>query len=241
MLKICTLSAIALTSMLALAGHAQGSIVFSGTSGSKSASAEFEVSGSNLVMKLKNTSAADVFVPADLLTAVFFNVSGSSLALTRSSAVLGAGSVVMNGTTDPGNSVGGEWAYNYAAGGFSGGGAVSRSYGISSTGLGDFGPGERFPGNNLSGPTSPNGMQYGITSAGDNNATANGGLAGEAIIKNEVVFTLGGLPSGFDLGRINDVLFLYGTAYGEGEIEVPAPGALALLGLGGLAATRRRR
>lgn len=243
MSKIGLMSACALVGSLAMAGSAQASIVFSGSSGSKSATAEFDVSGSNLIVKLKNTSAADVLVPADLLTAVFFNVSGANLSLTRSSAVLGSGSVVMNGSTDPGNVVGGEWAYNFASGGFSGGGAGSRRYGISSTGLNDFGPPDRFPGTNLSGPTSPDGMQYGITSAGDNNATANGGLAGEAIIKNEVVFTLGGLPTGFDVNRIGNVLFLYGTAYGEGEFtgQVPAPSAIAVLGLGGLAAARRRR
>lgn len=241
--KIFALSACALIAAFALAGSAQGSIVFSGSAGSKSATAEFDVSGSNLIVKLKNTSSADVMVPSDLLTAMFFNVSGANVPFTRVSAVLGAGSVVMNGTTDPGNVVGGEWAYNFASGGFSGGGAGSRRYGISSTGLNDFGPGDRFPGNNLTGPASPDGMQYGITSAGDNPLTANGGLSGEAIIKNEVVFTLGGLPSGFDLSRIGNVLFLYGTAYGEGEFpgEVPAPGAIALLGMGGLMAARRRR
>lgn len=236
--KIC---AIALAAIGLFACGANASVIFSGSSGSRAASAEFDTSGGSLTVRLTNTSGADVMVPVDVLTAVFFDISGPAVSLSRTSAVLGAGSFVTNGGgTDPGNVVGGEWAYNFRAGGFSGGGAGSRHYGISSSGLGDFGPGDRFPGSDLSPPASPDGLQYGITSAGDNPATGNGGV-NTPLIKNQVFFTLAGLPSGFDLSRIGNVLFVYGTAYGEGELEVPAPSALALLGLGGLAASRRRR
>jgi len=211
-------------------------IIYSGSSGSLAANAEFTISGTQLHVYLSNTSTADIMVPADVLTAVFFEISGSPISLTRVSAVLGPGSFVTNGTTPGDGVVGGEWASGYKATGYPGG----YRYGISSSGLGDFGPGDLFPGPDLSPPTSPDGLQFGIASAGDNPATHNGG-ANTPLVQNEVRFTLDGLPVGFDLGRITGVRFVYGTAYGEGDFDVPAPGTLALLGLGGLFASRRRR
>lgn len=232
--------------LLTIAGTSGAAIMFSGTSGSLAASAEFSVSGSGeLVVTLTNTSAADVLVPADVLTAVFFNVTGGALTLTRDSAVLAPGSSVFydpNGQP-AGGVVGGEWAYN--PGPLNIGAPGSRGYGISSTGIGLFGPGDLFPGANLSGPASPDGPQYGILSAGDNAATGNGGITGSGgLIKNAVVFTLGGVGANFDLNRIGNVYFFYGTALGEGGYDgslVPTPGALSLLGLASVAAVRRRR
>jgi len=217
---------------------ASAAVTFSGSSGSKAASVSFDVVGSNLIVILTNTSTADVMVPVDVLTGVFFNVGGSTVNFSRLSAVLNAGSFVTNGgTTDPGNAVGGEWA---ALNNLSGG-PGSRKYGISSSGLGLFGPGDRFPGSDLSPPASPDGLQYGITSAGDNAATGNGGVM-TPLIKNSVKFTLGN-ASGFDLGRIGNVWFQYGTDLSEPGYEgnIPSPGSLALLGLAGVVAGRRRR
>lgn len=232
--------------LLALAGTSGAGIIFTGTSGSHAASAEFSVSVSGeLVVTLTNTAAADVLVPADILTAVFFNVTGGALTLTRDSAVLGAGSsVIYDPDGQPaGGVVGGEWAFR--SGSLNIGGPGNRGYGISSTGVGLFGPGDRFPGPDLHPPTSPNGLEYGITSAGDNPATGNGGVTGSGgLIKNAVVFTLGGVGANFDLSRIGNVYFFYGTAIDEGGYDgnlVPTPGALSLLGLAGFAAIRRRR
>ncbi|MCC6951228.1 MAG: PEP-CTERM sorting domain-containing protein [Phycisphaerales bacterium] len=231
MLKMC----VCVAALVVGASGASG-IVYSGSSGSLAASAEFTTSGTQLRVYLSNTSTADIIVPADVLTAVFFEISGSPIALTRVSALLGPGSVVTNGTTPGDGVVGGEWASGFKATGYPGG----FRYGISSSGLGDFGPGDRFPGPDLAPPASPNGLQFGIASAGDNPATHNGG-ANTPLIQNEVRFTLDGLPTDFDLNRITGVRFVYGTAYGEGQFDVPAPGTLALLGLGGLVAGRRRR
>ncbi|MCE7974289.1 MAG: PEP-CTERM sorting domain-containing protein [Leptolyngbya sp. PLA1] len=211
-------------------------IVYSGSSGSLAARAEFTISGTQLHVYLSNTSTADIMVPANVLTAVFFEISGSPISLTRVSAVLGPGSVVTNGTTPGDGVVGGEWASGYKAAGYPGG----FRYGISSSGLGDFGPGDRFPGPDLFPPASPNGLEFGIASAGDNPATHNGG-ANTPLIQNEVRFTLGGLPANFDLNRVTGVRFVYGTAYGEGQFDVPSPGTLALLGVSGALARRRRR
>src|SRR5439155_6965420 len=88
-------------------------ITFSGSSASLASSVVFATSGSELVVTLTNTSAADVLAPADVLTAVFFDVSGGALTLDPStgSAVLTSGSSVLFGSSDPGGVVGGEWAY----------------------------------------------------------------------------------------------------------------------------------
>jgi len=218
-----------------------GPITFTGSSGSLAASAGFETSGTNLVVTLTNTSAADVLVPTDVLTAIFFDIAGVG-ALTPVSAVLGSGSSVFY---DPdgqpaGGVVGGEWAYKAGLVGAPGG----ATEGISSSGFSLFGPADLFPGPDLQSPTSPDGLQYGILSAGDNSATGNAGVTGSGgLILNSVVFTLSGLPGGFDPsadGAITNVSFQYGTALTEPNVPgdggggggtIPEPGALSLLGV----------
>jgi MYXO-CTERM domain-containing protein len=244
-MSIRSRSALAGIAVVAAAGTSHAAL-FTGSSGSLAASVDFTVNGSGqLVVTLTNTSTADVTEPAQLLTAVFFNVTGGALSLTRDSAVLAPGSSVFY---DPqgqpaGGVVGGEWAYK--SGSLNIGTPGSRSYGISSTGIDLFGPGDRFPGPDLEPPPSPDGPQYGILSAGDDTATGNGGITGSGgLIKNAVVFTLGNAGANFDLSRITNVYFFYGTALGEGGYDgnlVPTPGAVSLMGLAGLAAMRRRR
>lgn len=209
----------------------------SATVGTRSASASFDTIGTNLVVTLSNISALDAMVPIDVLTGVFFDVAGAPLSLTRVSAIVPMGSVVHFGPTDPGNVVGGEWAYK---GGIAG--PRGADYGISSSGLGLFGPGDRFPGNDLQPPASPNGLEYGITTMGDNVATGNTPMTGaNALIQHQVVFTLSGLPLGFDpMASISNVSFQYGTALDEPNIPAPA-GVVSMLALAGLAQARRRR
>lgn len=213
------------------------------------AQVDFDLVGSQLQVTLSNISTADVLVPANVLTGVFFDYGAGTLTLTPVSGVLNAGSVVVNGTTDPGNVVGGEWAYK---GGLSGA-PHGAKYGISSSGLGLFGPGDLFPGSNLDGPTSPDGLQYGITSLGDNIATGNAEVLGSPLIKNSVVFLLSGLPTNFVLTNdsFKNVSFQYGTALDEpnlttgynptGEPGVPGPAAALSFGIGFWAAIRRRK
>lgn len=233
--------------ILTLASSAAASpLTFVGASGSHSASVSFDISGTDLLVTLTNTSGADTLEPTDLLTAVFFTIAGDP-SLTRGSVVLAAGSTVEDGTTDPGNVVGGEFAY------LSGLSVYGANQGISNSGLGIFGPGDVFAGTNLAGPADPDGFQYGIASAGDNAATGNPSLVGTPLIKNSVLVTLGGLPVGFSLKDIGNVTFQYGTALDEGhfrggcelcatEIQaVPEPATLTLLGSGILMAVRRRR
>jgi hypothetical protein len=214
------------------------SITYSFATGGLGASAEFDRVGSNLIVTLTNTGTADALVPTDILTAVYFDVVGNP-ALTRISAIVEApndvfeiGSGALRTPSD--RVVGGEWAFLI-------------THGISSSGLGIFGPGDRFPGANLQGPTSPDGIQFGITSANDNLSTGNGGLSGQWLIKHAVKFTLAGFTAEPNTA-ISDVVFQYGTALdepqypGETLVNIPEPSTLALaaLGLVGLAMWRKR-
>jgi hypothetical protein len=237
-------------------------VSFTGTSGNLKAKAEFDVSGSTLIVKLTNTSTFDVLVPSNVLTGVFFNIPGDPT-LTKISAKLAPGSVVQSHNqplpvpaTDPApDGVGGEWGY---LSGLAANAPLGANQGIASAGYGagavDFGPGSRFPGANLQGPDSTDGLQYGIVSAGDNPATGNtpvtGGSSGNhvALIKNSVIFELGGLPENFALSSIGSVSFQYGTSLrgpnvpgnpgdddgggGGGPGGVPEPSTLALFGIG---------
>lgn len=208
----------------------------SASSGTLAASATFNIVGNQLSILLANTSTSDVLVPSDVLTAVFFNYAGT---LTPFSALLPTGSTVVLGSTanypkasDPAN-VGGEWAYGSGLSGAPGG----ANTGISSSGLGLFG-GSNFNGVNLSPPAALDGLQYGITSAGDNLATGNTGVTGSELIKNSVEFILtGSFAQGAEASKLfSNVSFQYGTALTEPNLPpqevVPEPSTMMLLGLG---------
>jgi len=226
---------------LSVAAVSAAPLTLSATQGNLSASVSFELDATGkLRVVLTNTSPADVLAPADVLTAVFFDIAGNPV-LTPVSAVLGAGSTVLFGGTDPGGVVGGEWAYRAGLTGA----PQAAQQGISSVGLGLFGPPDLFPGTNLEGPASPNGLQYGITSAGDNPATGNTPVTGtQPLIQNAVIFTLGGIPEGFQL-NISNVSFQYGTDLSEPHLltHTPEPDSvfLATTGVILLAAGMLRR
>lgn len=211
-------------------------IVFSGSSGSYAASVSFELVGDILSIVLTNTSTADVTAPIDVLTGAYFNLSGFASA-TPLSAVLSPGSTVLFGTTDPGGVVGGEWAVTCGLVGAPGGGLC----GISSAGMGLFAPTANFPGTNLQGPDEVDGLQFGITSAGDNPATGNTPVKGaNALIQNGVVLSFR-VPTGFVLVPGN-VWFQNGTALGDPSFPgdtvdpsgspVPEPETLGLMVIG---------
>ncbi len=242
-------------------------ITFVGSSGDLAASVDFEVNGTNLVVTLTNTSVADVQAPADVLTAVFFDLRDDP-SLTPVSAFLGSGSVVYFGL-DGGGNVGGEWAYRENLSNlpedWSPPHFAKAARGISSTGLDWFGPDDVFPSpaEDLDWPVEPNGLNYGLLSAGDDTTTGNSKVTGGGgnptpLIKNSVVFTLSGLPDAYNIdAAISKVVFQYGTDVDAEPYIVRMPGTTGqppdrsvpepvtmlgvLLGLGGLAGYCRRR
>jgi hypothetical protein len=181
-----------------------------------------------LVVTLTNTSSADVTAPQQVLTGFFWSWDYRGT-LSPVSAKLGNGSVVLFDDPPAEGNVGGEWAY---ASGLTGA-PYRASNGISSSGLGLFGA-ANFNGPDLQEPsTSVAGLQYGITSAGDDPATGNAKVTGsQALIKNSVLFTLAYSGDAPDLSTIIDGSFQYGTSLSEPNVSVPEPSILLLLGIG---------
>jgi hypothetical protein len=248
--------------LLAPAAAHASAITFVGSDAyGRAATATFDNVGGNLVVTLTNAGLADAAVPTDLLTAVFFDILGAP-SLTTVSADICATCSIKNApspSTNPAPSgVGGEWAYRQGStslGTLTDPAAIAvGGYGLSSTGLGIFGPFDRFPGANLQGPDSPGGPQYGITTASDLTGNDNGGL-GVAVIKNQVIFTLGGFAAANPALLVSNVVFLYGTDTNEpwigsqcincagqfNSLATPEPTSLLLLGTGLLAVSRARR
>ena len=216
---------------------ALGQLTFVSSNGLRSASATFDVVGGNLQITLNNISTNDVTSPTGggaILTTVFFDLSPTT-ALTPVSALLGLGSVVHFGSSGGGN-VGGEWAFASGLVGAPGNAAL----GASSSGLGLFGSGN-FGGPDLDPPNAVNGLNYGITSAGDNVFSGNAAVTGNVpLIQNSVVFTLSGNPVFTTIGdyTISNVSFQYGTSLLEPrdpgifvETNVPEPTTLSICAL----------
>lgn len=201
-----------------------------GSSGPLAASAFFEASGTNLVLTFSNISLKDVMEPSEVLTALFWN---GPAYLNPVSVVLTAGSSVLFGGADLGGIAGGEWAFRCGLVG------APADCGFSSAGFGLFGSPDLFPGNNLQGPASPDGVQYGLTSKGDNPLTGNSPVTGDnALIQFSVTATFSGLPAGFDPATgLSNFSFQYGTDLSEprfGEVSEPATLSLFGFGLAGL-------
>lgn len=204
------------------------SATYSFTSGPQAASATFEAVGSNLHVNLANTSSVPADKRRNVLTGVFFDIAGSP-ALSPVSATLPSGvNVVYDIPGGTGMDVGGEWAFRQGVAGYvdpySGIGTPGGAdYGISSTGWGDlFGPPHLVGGANLSGPASPNGIQYGIVGPG-----GPGNLRfrrkREPLIQDRAEFTLTGLGQSFSLDDVDNVWFIYGTDPTEPFFQATPP------------------
>jgi hypothetical protein len=221
--------------LLVWAAPGRADLLFSGSSGTHSASAQFDLTGTTLTVTLTNTSTSDVLVPTDVLTAVCFNTSHT---LTPKSANLGFSTVAYGTLTN----VGDGWGYG------SGINAEGENSAISATGA--------FTGLGHSNFSTANnmldGLPYGILSAGDNLATGNGGVTGGGpLIKNSVQFVLT-VAAGFTLSDLgNTVIFQYGTSSGSNYfssngagptvLAVPVPPSAALFAIGGCVCFVARR
>lgn len=216
---------------------ALGQLTFVSANGLRSASATFDVVAGNLQITLNNISTNDVTTPTGggaILTSVFFDLAPTTT-LTPVSAMLGLGSTVFFGPINGGN-MGGEWAFGSGLVGAPG----NAGLGTSSSGFGLFGQ-ANFLGANLQGPTAVDGLQYGITSAGDNLLTGNTPVTGgNALIQNSVIFTLSGNPVFTLIGdyTISNVSFQYGTSLSDPndpgvfvETIIPEPTTLSICAL----------
>ena len=145
-------------------------------------------SAGNFEVWLSNISDLDTIDAVHLLTAVVFDIGDGAIdnanlaTLTPVSATLAPGASIENPATcvDPiapcatATDVSSEWAFLQfaAASPYPNGPAPGAGphYGISSTGLGLFGPNDRFVGKtkgSLDDPDSPDGVNFGIASVGD--------------------------------------------------------------------------
>lgn len=232
--KQLSLGAVILVLTLGMVAYGDISFSFSDMGLGLAADVTFAQDGENLVITLENTSTYDVLAPQQVLTGVFFDLA--TVTLTPVSVVLANGSFVLfpvsGDGTDSSGEIGGEYGFRDDLTGTSTGELV-----ISAVGMDDLvGKKDLFPGETLWDPDSPNGLGYGIVSVGDDATVGNTPVTGSVpLVNNGVVFTLSGLPTGFDLdGSVSNVSFNYGTGLNS---IIPAPGAL-LLGMIGLGLAR---
>jgi len=206
------------------------------------AQATFSVVNNQLKILLTNNSTFDVLVPADVLTALFFDLVGDPQ-LIPVSATLPTGAQVFFGGVVAGapyfpsdRDVGTEWAFSGQVdfststdpalkGIYDLLGEVSA---VSAAGFDIFGPHDMF--NEADPPlysqTPPDGLAYGILSSGDNPTTGNAGTQAVPLIKSSVEFILDA-PTGYTLTEqsIRAVRFQYGTDFDEPYLRI-VPGSL---------------
>jgi len=211
--------------MLSGASASRADLLYTGSSGGYSASANFSLSGSTLTVTLTDTSTTPVSSNGDTLGGLFFNTSTS---LTAVSAALNAGSFIARGSIV--NNVGEGWLYGHPSSG-SGFNSTIAAAGYT-MGFGDSAAQPFF-----SPPVTPiDGADYALVGLGGI-VNPNGGLK-SPLFQNSLVFTLTA-GSGFSLSELGDtVRFQFGTDLSEthfnGHPVVPEPSTMAIAALGAL-------
>lgn len=203
-----------------------------------SASADFmhDTLNNLLVITLTNTASAPAANQGQTLSGLYFDLTGNPV-ITKASANVGPGSTIVNDSPSLNDAlIGREYAFrnnmNAAAATF-----TDARYGISSTGLNIFAPGDRFDtSGNLAGPASVAGDDFSIVPLSQVSFSS-GGLTGTPFVRNAMRFTLH-TPVGFNFATnsIQNVAFHYGSGQEFPTIRppsekpnVPEPGVTALL------------
>ena len=239
-------------------------ILFNGTVADRTnltATAKFEVVGTDLQITLTNTDTK-VYQDNkrnrdDVLTALFFDIYDGDLSLTfgPSGALVAAGSSIINGpaatnvTAPPSGTKEGGWAYEEGV--MAG---VSQTHGLGTVGFSIFSADDVM---DKSLPSSQRNIaDYSLISSSYVSTENLKNNIDTPLVMSSLVFTLGGVPVDFDLARIGNVRFQYGTSVSENSSfgfptfvptnlpNVPEPTSLALAGfagLGVLAGVRRRK
>lgn len=219
---------------------ATGTNTYNGSNSALSASVVFNYFSDNTLQVILSNTAGGIKDPSDVLTSVFWDYDSSPLNLSLTSA---KAATTFNASGTKGTNVDlkaiNEWQYKSTTsatglgGTTTGGGtAVSQKYGLGTAGLGIFqgGTGQQF--------------NYGVISGYASNA--NNPVKTGTFVKDSATFLFSGLTSNFDITKIGNVRFQYGTSLGESYIvpkpkppqkKVPEPStnaALALIAVGGL-------
>jgi hypothetical protein len=224
---------------------ATGTNTYDGSNDPLGASVLFNYVNNILAVTLTNTSALGISNPSDVLTSVFWDYGGTPLNLSFNSAtaptVVGAsaGSNVDLKTIQ-------EWRYAANSAGLggdvsTGGTAVTQKYGLGTAGLGIFGGG-------AGGQQFNYGIITGLAS------DANNAVKAGTFVKNSATFQFTGLAADFDVTKISNVRFQYGTSLKETTLvvadtpppppkprKVPEPATATALLLAGWGMLRSRK
>lgn len=197
------------------------------------------VNGNQLQITLANTAIYPPitnFNASQGLLGLYFNIDGEApLALTPSSAVLGSGSTAVGNAGNPGAG----WAYN--SGQLAVGGASYNNW-LVAAGLGALGGSGGYGNFCTADCVKLRGPDFAIYPTGFSNGNASVKVP---YFVNTVVFTLSGLPQGFNLASLNQVSAQYGgnlvagtvpasmIDYGPVDSHSPEPGTASVLLIAG--------
>ena len=208
-------SALALVAVGQISRADAASVLFSGTGSNSASGGTSNALGASvlfddlanpgkLTITLSNTGPG-ASVPSDILTAVFWDYDNDNTAsaLTTLSLFSATAPTVVGSNAGTNVNLAGslnEWKLPQSSNGTSALSGISQNYGLGTAGLGIFQGtgGQQF--------------NYGIISGYD---TPNPAVVGGTFVKDSATFVLAGLPSTFNIQKIGNVRFQYGTAISE--------------------------